>query len=105
MIRYLIVPVEKLQNPDRGGYFEHHLNAWWKYVPDMGVVFSTTNRGSKSVSPQCNTDKLITYMLDKKFPMPCLETSLLLVASAWVPTDHEGSCWLPKEWVFRTVEV
>lgn len=106
-IRYLIVPVSKIKHPNCGGAFQRYANAWWRYIPNEGVIFAQVGawRNRKRITPQCNTDERIQRMLNRKYVIPDTRTDVLLIDSAWVPIDHEGSCRLPLDWVIRVVDI
>jgi hypothetical protein len=108
-VRYMLVPVEKVEHPDRSGLFMHHLKSWWLHVPDVGVIFTTSQRPRAfqsvwNVSPQCNNIEPLAQRRSRMFPIRGMRVEVLYIASAWVPTDHEGASWLPPDWIVRTLE-
>lgn len=90
---YLFLAVEEATRPAKGGFFMHHVDAWWLVHPDKGLAFynprhprTGRRRFGRYGAPQCNADERIARKVGlDTAPWPDPEVRFL--RSAWVPVD------------------
>jgi hypothetical protein len=92
---YVFLPLEEAVTPQKGGFFQHYVSAWWVVHPDRGLAFynprnarTGRRRHSRYGSPQCNTDERIARMVGPKtvgelWP----DVRIQQFPSVWVPVD------------------